>query len=59
MWYHFQFISGANPYISKSEKDAKKNVRLWKKKGYTVTKLENGFYIVDDSDPASKYTWSF
>lgn len=54
MWYHFSFTSGANPYIAKTEEEAKKKIRSWKRKGYEVTPFADGglvnikSYIVKD-----------
>lgn len=48
MWYHFTFSSGANPYICINYKDACRNIRHWKRKGYKVEKLDEGFYLVFD-----------
>lgn len=44
---HFEFTSGANPYIAKDEKE--KN-RIFKKYGNKVKEIEPGFYKVDDSE---------
>lgn len=48
MWYHFTFTSGANPYVAMDEKNAKKNIRHWKRKGFRVEELEKRFYLVYD-----------
>lgn len=48
MWYHFEFTSGANPFIAFEEKTAKKNVKFWRKKGWSVEKIIDGFYRVYD-----------
>lgn len=51
MWYHFQFDSKANPYIAKTEGEAKRKIRAWKRKGYYVRKIREGFYYVEDFQP--------
>ena len=51
MWYHFQFDSKANPYVAKTEAEAKRKIRAWKRKGYYVRKLMEGFYYVEDFQP--------
>lgn len=50
MWYHFNFTSGANPYICVNYKDACRNIRFWKRKGYKVEKIQEGYYLVHDND---------
>ena len=53
MWYHFEFKSGSNPYIAKSEEEGKKVIRRLKRKGYSVVQEEvhvlHKFYTVDDT----------
>lgn len=48
MWKHFSFTSGCNPYITKDEKAAEKAQKIWKKNGYSIEKIQEGFYLVDD-----------
>ena len=48
MWYHFEFTSGANPYIAFTEENAKKVIRRMKRKGYAVELIVDGFYRVYD-----------
>ena len=50
MWYHFEFISGANPYIAFTKENAEENIRLWKSKGYQVVKIKEGYYKVYDNE---------
>lgn len=51
MWYHFQFDSKANPYIAKTKEEADRKIRAWKRKGYYVRKIREGFYYVEDFQP--------
>lgn len=48
MLYHFDFTSGANPFVAMGEKNAKKNIRYWNKKGWIVEDLGDRFYLVYD-----------
>ena len=48
MWYHFQFTSGGNPYIAKTEEERDRVINKHKELGETVKELKPGFYIVDD-----------
>lgn len=50
MWYHFQFKSGANPYVCFNEKVMEAKIKYWKSKGFKVDKIEPGFYVVDDRE---------
>ena len=51
MWYHFQFESGANPYIAKTENEARKVIRRWQRKGWKVHQIVGRYYVVDDGQP--------
>lgn len=51
MWYHFQFESGANPYIAKTENEARKVIRKFQRKGCKVHQIIERFYIVSDGHP--------
>ena len=46
-WYQFEYKSGANPYIAKTEKERDK---ILKKYGKKVTKIKDGFYEIDDKE---------
>lgn len=46
-WTHFSFESGANPYIAKTDKEAK---RIIKKYGDKVKKVNDNKYIIDDKE---------
>ena len=48
MWYHFEFTSGCNPYIATNEETAKKVIRKYRRKGYKVEKITEGFYRIYD-----------
>lgn len=49
MWYHFEYASGANPYIAKSAEEAQKVIRYNNQEGNVVEKLsQDGFYLVHD-----------
>lgn len=47
-WTHFEFESGANPYIAFTKKNAEKNMRLWRKKGWDIEEIKPNFYVVHD-----------
>ena len=49
MWYHFEFTSGANPYIAFTEEKAKEMIRKMKRKKYLVEEIVSGFYRVYDN----------
>lgn len=44
-WYHFQYKSGANPYIAKTEKERDRLLRKYKDK---VEKVDETSFVVDD-----------
>ena len=46
-WTHFSFESGANPYIAKTDKEAK---RIIKKYGDKVKKINDNEYVIDDKE---------
>lgn len=47
-WTHFEFTSGANPYIAFIEEEAKELIRKYKQKGYLIEELSEGFYRIHD-----------
>ena len=53
MWTHFKFASGCNPYISMAEDNARKLLRRFKRKGYGITLIKDGFYLIDDKEALS------
>ena len=51
VWYHFEFASGANPYIAKTADEARKVIRHQNQEGNVVEKLsQDGFYLVHDKE---------
>ena len=50
MWHHFEFTSGANPYIAFTDANAKENIKLWNSKGWRVEAVREGFYKVHDEE---------
>lgn len=56
MWTHFNFESGCNPYIAKTEAETARVVRRFRGFGYDVQYLGNGFYFVDD---VRRDNWTF
>ena len=49
-WTHFEFTSGANPYISMTEENRKKVMRIWLREGYEIRENKPGFYTVYDKE---------
>ena len=47
-WTHFEYMSGANPYISTTEANKRKIFRKYKKLGIEVEKIRDGFYLIHD-----------
>lgn len=47
-WIHFQYKSGANPYIAKNQKEAKRIIKKYGKD--KIKELRKGFYEIDDSE---------
>lgn len=47
-WIHFQYKSGANPYIAKNQKEAEKIIKKYGKD--KIKELRKGFYEIDDSE---------
>ena len=48
-WTHFEFTSGANPYIAfVKEEEAEELIRKYKQKGYLIEELSEGFYRIHD-----------
>ncbi len=59
MWKHFTFTSGCNPYITTDDKKANAAIKRWRKNGFTVEKIQEGFYIVNDSKPETDLFGTF
>ena len=56
-WSHFEYTSGANPYIAKTQAERDRIIRKYKRKGIAVDKvvcssrdLDTEFYIVHDKE---------
>ena len=45
---HFQFTSGANPYITMTVEATKKFISQCKRNGFDLRLIQDGFYEVDD-----------
>lgn len=50
MWHHFEFTSGANPYIAFTDENAEANKKLWQSKGWRIEAVKEGFYKVHDEE---------
>lgn len=48
MFYHFDYVSGGNAYIAKTETERDRIIKRHEEKGETVTLIREGFYIIDD-----------
>ena len=48
MFYHFEYTSGGNPYIAKTEKERDRIIKKHITAGDKVTETKTGFYIIDD-----------
>lgn len=57
-WSHFEYTSGANPYIAKTQAERDRIIRKYKRKGIEVVKekCSNGteFYFVHDRKGATE-----
>lgn len=49
-WTHFTYTSGANPYITTTEKSKRNLIRKYRRKGYIVTRIKYGFWIINDEE---------
>ena len=49
MYYHFEYSSGGNPYIAKTEKERDRIIRKHTKAGDLVNEIKPGFYIIGDA----------
>lgn len=49
-WYHFEYKSGANPYIAKTEKERDRLLRKYKDK---VKKVDDTSFVIDDVEKSS------
>ena len=49
MYYHFEYSSGANPYIAKTETERDRVINRHKKAGELVKEIKPGFYVIEDS----------
>lgn len=48
-WTHFEYTSGANPYIAKTEAERERIFMKYARLGIEIEKLPNGeFYIIHD-----------
>lgn len=47
-WTHFEFTSGANPYIAFVKEEAEELIRKYKQKGYLIEELSEWFYRIHD-----------
>jgi hypothetical protein len=45
MYTHFEYKSGANPYIAMTDKETKRILKKYKGK---ITEIKPGFYVIDD-----------
>lgn len=48
MIYHFEYTSGGNPYIAKTENERDRIIKKHETAGDKVTEIRTGFYIIDD-----------
>lgn len=48
MYYHFEYTSGSNPYVAKTDKERDRIIRKHEAAGETVTEIKPGFYIIND-----------
>lgn len=48
MYYHFEYTSGSNPYIAKTEKERDRIIKKHKTNGETITEIKPGFYVIND-----------
>lgn len=49
-WYHFEYKSGANPYIAKTEKERDRLLRKYKNR---VKKVDDTSFVIDDVEKSS------
>lgn len=49
MFYHFEYTSGGNPYIAKTEKERDRIINKHQKAGETVKEIKPGFYVISDN----------
>lgn len=59
---HFEFSDGSNPYIAFTEKEAKRVIRKYRKKGCSVDEIGCGrygttFYLITISEPDRGYDY--
>ena len=48
MFYHFEYTSGGNPYIAKTESERDRVVKKHTEAGDVVQEIRAGYYIIDD-----------
>lgn len=48
--YHFEYTSGANPYVVNTKKRVNRIIERWQRVGVKVTEIEEQFYLVDDAE---------
>ena len=49
MYYHFEYSSGGNPYIAKTDKERDRIINKHIKAGDLVNEIKPGFYIIGDA----------
>ena len=54
MYYHFEYESGGNAYIAKSEEERDQIIARHEMQGEVVRELWPGFYIIEDT-PKNPY----
>lgn len=48
MLYHFDFLSGSNPYIAMTKKEKDRIIRKYKCRNVAVDEIKDGFYLIRD-----------
>ena len=49
MFYHFEYTSGGNPYIAKTEKERDRIIKKHTEAGDDVQEIRRGFYIISST----------
>lgn len=49
MFYHFEYTSGGNPYIAKTETERNRIIKKHEAAGDIVNEIREGFYIIGDA----------
>lgn len=55
MWYHFEYTSGGNPYIAKTEEKKKEIINKYKFSGCAVEKTGERTFVVHDAEWYKKH----